>query len=116
MQQVKIVHPSDLSWEAHPQVTGVEVAYLLSERDENMPLTVMLVRPPTGSRVDEHTHGFDEIIYVVKGKAMIHIDTIGEVQMMPGTFLRIPGGVAHRPYAIEEDFMAYDIFVTLPPP
>lgn len=56
MEQVKIVQPSNLSWEPHPQVAGVEVASLLSKRNENIPLTVMLVHPPPGSRVDKHTH------------------------------------------------------------
>jgi len=110
MEQTKVIQPSDIKWEPHPQLARAEVSYLVSHRDENMDLTCVLVHLPPGTKVDKHTHECDDIIYVVKGKAMMHIEGTGEVPMVVGTFLRIPKGVAHQPYNIEEDFIAYDVF------
>jgi quercetin dioxygenase-like cupin family protein len=110
MEPVKIVQPDDVNWEPHPQLARAKVAYLVSHRDENMDLTCMLVHLPLGTIVERHTHECDDIIYVVKGKAMMWVDGIGDVQLVEGSFLRIPKGVAHQPHSIEEDFIAYDVF------
>jgi quercetin dioxygenase-like cupin family protein len=110
MEKFKIVQQNDVRWEPHPQLARAEVGYLVSNRDENMDLTCMLVHLPPGTQVDRHTHECDDIIYVVKGKATMWIEGVGDVEMVQGTFLRIPKGVAHQPYNIEEDFIAYDVF------
>lgn len=110
MEQPKIIQPYNLEWEPHPLVTGIESAYLISNRDENVDLTCMLVHVPSGTHVEKHSHECDEIIYVLKGKAMMSIDGIGEVSMTAGTFLRIPKGVTHRPYKIEDSLIVYDVF------
>jgi len=47
---------------------------------------------------------------VLEGKATLWIEGVGDVPMVRGTFVRIPEGVAHQPYNIEEDFVAYDVF------
>jgi|GEM_PF-1629759 len=78
MDSVKIVHKEDLKWEPHPQLANVEVSYLVSHRDEKMDLTCMLVHLPPGTDVPKHTHECDDILYVVKGKAKIWLDGIGE--------------------------------------
>ncbi len=110
MERAKVIQPSNIKWEPHPLVAGIESAYLVSKRDENMDLTCMLVHVPPGTRVDKHTHECDEIIYVIQGQAMMHIEGIGEVPMSAGTFLRIPKGVAHHPYDIVDDIRVYDVF------
>jgi quercetin dioxygenase-like cupin family protein len=110
MEEVKIVRREDVTWEPHPQLATAEVAYLLSQRDEKTDLTCLLVHLPSGTQVEKHTHECDDIIYVLKGKATMWIDGIGDVPMVEGTFVRIPRGVAHQPHSIEEDFMAYDVF------
>jgi quercetin dioxygenase-like cupin family protein len=110
MEEVKIVHKEDIKWEPHPQLATAKVAYLVSNRDEKMDLTCMLVHLPRGTRVEKHTHECDDIIYVLKGKALLWIDGIGDVPAVEGTFVRVPKGVKHQPHSIEEDFIAYDVF------
>ena len=47
--------------------------------------------------MEKHIHeNSDDIIYVLKGKAKMWIDNIGDVPMREGTFLRIPKGVLTR--------------------
>ena len=82
MERAKVIQPSNIKWEPHPLVAGIESAYLVSKRDENMDLTCMLVHVPPGTRVDKHTHECDEIIYVIQGQAMMHIEGIGEVPIL----------------------------------
>jgi len=110
MEQPKIVQKNDLKWEPHPQLVGIEVSYLLSNRDENADLTCMLVHLPTGVDGPKHTHECDDIIYVLQGKAKIWIDGVGDVPAIPGTFIRIPKGVLHQPHDVEEDLVVYDIY------
>jgi quercetin dioxygenase-like cupin family protein len=111
MEKSKIVQPKEIKWEPHPQLANAEVGYLLSKRNENVDLTCMLVHLPPGTKVEKHIHeNSDDIIYVIKGKAKIWIDQVGDIQMEKGTFVRIPKGVMHQPHDIEEDFIAYDVF------
>jgi quercetin dioxygenase-like cupin family protein len=110
MEKVKIVRAEEIKWEPHPQLATAEVAYLLSHRDENVDLTCLLVHLPPGTEVARHTHECDDIIFVVRGKAVIWIDGVGDTPLEPGTFVRIPKGVLHQPHSIEEDLLLYDVF------
>lgn len=111
MEEIKIVQPEEINWEPHPQLANAEVSYLLSKRDENADLTCLLVHLPLGIEVEKHIHeNSDDIIYVVKGKAKMWIDQVGDVPMVGGAFIRIPKGVLHQPHDIEEDILAYDVF------
>lgn len=110
MAKPKVVQENDIQWEPHPQLAKAEVALLLSHRGENTDLTCMLVHLPVGTHVEKHTHECDDIIYVVKGKAKMWIEGVGDVPMSEGTFIRIPQGTQHQPHEIVEDFLAYDVF------
>ncbi len=110
MEPPKIVQPQNIKWEPHPQIAGVEVAFLVSHRHENMDLTCMLVHLPPGAQVPKHTHECDDIIYVLQGKATLMVEGIGDVPLVAGTFVRVPKGVVHQPYDVVEDFIAYDVF------
>ncbi len=111
MEKSKVVQPNDIKWEAHPHLANVKVAYLLSRRDEKVDLTCFLVHLPAGTEVEKHIHeNSDDIIYVVKGKAKMWIDQIGDFPMVAGAFLRIPKGMLHQPHDIEEDLIVYDVF------
>jgi quercetin dioxygenase-like cupin family protein len=111
METAKIVEPSEIKWEPHPQLAKAQVAYFLSNKDENAGLTCLMVRLPVGTKVERHIHeNSDDIIYVVKGKAKMWIDGIGDVPMVEGAFIRIPKGVLHQPRDIEEDILVYDVF------
>ena len=111
MQKHKVVQPDALKWEPHPQLSNAKVAYLLSNRDEKAELTCLLVNLPKGTQVEKHIHeNSDDIIYVIKGKAKMWIEGVGDVPMVKGAFLRIPKGLPHQPREIEEDLMVYDVF------
>ncbi|MFH1481420.1 MAG: cupin domain-containing protein [Pseudomonadota bacterium] len=111
MKKSKVCRPEEIKWEPHPQLSNAKVAYLLSNRDEKVDLTCFLVHLPEGTRVEKHIHdNSDDIIYVLKGKAKMWIDKVGDVPMVEGTFIRMPKGVLHQPHDIEEDLIAYDVF------
>ena len=111
MEKSKVIQPDKIKWEPHPQLASAKVSYFLSKRDENADLTCLLVRLPAGSQVEKHIHeNSDDIIYVVKGKAKMWIDQIGDVPLVEGAFIRIPKGVLHQPHDIEEDMLLYDVF------
>lgn len=109
MKNHKVIQPTEMKWDPHPQLPKIKVAYLVSKRDDNVDITCALVHLPAGSQVEKHFHeNSDDIIYVIKGKAKMWIDKIGDVPMLPGTFLRIPKGVWHQPHDVEEDLIAHD--------
>ena len=110
MEKAKVVQPHEIQWEPHPQLEKVKVGYLLSNRDEKADLTCFFVSSPVGTQMEKHSHDdSDDIAYVIKGKAKVWIDQIGEVPLAKGVFVRIPKGVPHRVYDIEEDLLTYNV-------
>lgn len=111
MEKPKAVQPDQVHWEPHPQLKDVKVGYFLSNRDDKTDLTCLLVSSPKGSRIEKHEHkNSDDILFVIKGKATMWIDGLGDLPMAPGSFFRIPKGVMHQPHDIEEDLVIYDVF------
>jgi mannose-6-phosphate isomerase-like protein (cupin superfamily) len=111
MENYKVIQPEARKWDPHPQLPDIEVAYLLSKRGDQADITCALVHIPAGSQVERHLHeNSDDIIYVLKGKAKMWVEGIGDVPLAPGTFLRIPQKTWHQPKDVEEDFVAYDIW------
>jgi len=111
MEKSKVVQPDEIKWEPHPQLENAKVGYLLSNRDDKADITCMLVHLPVGTEVEKHKHEYsDDILYVVKGKAKLWIENVGDVPMKEGAFVRIPKGVMHQPHDIEEDVLVYDVF------
>ena len=110
MEKPKIIQTNYRKWEPHPQLANARVAFLLSNRDDHMDLTCMLVNILPGTEVEKHTHECDDIIFVLKGKGKMWIDGIGDIPMSEGSFVRIPEGVQHQPHSIEEEMLVYDVF------
>lgn len=110
MEKIKIIQEANYNWEGHPRVKGAESMFLLTNQEENTEFTCMLTHLPVKTVVNIHFHEFDEIIYVIEGKAVMYIDGAGEIPMKKGSFFRIPKGVKHHPYDIEEDIIAYNVF------
>ncbi len=111
MEKAKAVQPNEVQWEPHPQLKDVKVGYFLSHKEDKTDLTCFLVRSPKGSRIEKHVHkNSDDIIFVIKGKATLWIDGLGDLPMVPGSFFRIPKGVIHHPHDIEEHLLIYDVF------
>ncbi len=107
----KLLRPVDTTWGPHPQMPGIQVAYLLSHRQDKADLTCALVQLPTGSQPQRHRHEHsDDILYVIRGNARMWIDGLGDLPLTPGTFLRIPKGVWHQPRGIQEDLTIHDVW------
>ena len=74
MENYKVIQPDDRKSDPHPQLPGVEVAYLVSKRGDKVDITCALVHLPVGSHVEKHLHeNSDDIIYVLKGKAKMWV-------------------------------------------
>ena len=111
MDNYKLIRPEERIWDSHPQLHGAHVSYLLSKRGDQVDITCALVHLLVGSKVEKHVHeNSDDIIYVLKGKAKMWVDGIGDVPLVTGTFLRIPKGTMHQPHDVEEDLIAHDIW------
>ncbi len=110
MEQLKLIQADQVSWEPHPQFENVEVASLLSNRDDRMDLSIMLVRLPPGTVVEKHVHDCDDIAYVIRGRGSIWIEGVGDRPMTEGSFVRIPKGVQHFVHDVEEELFIYDMF------
>ena len=70
----------------------------------------MFTRLEPQTVIPEHTHDFDEIIYVISGKALLYIEGRGKLPMKAGAFFRIPAEVNHYPLSVEERIVAYNMF------
>lgn len=109
MHDEKILQAADVKWNPHPQFKGVEIGYLLSNRDDKVDLTCAMVHWKVGAEIPKHIHeNSDDILYIIKGKAKIWIDGVGDVPVSAGSFVRIPKGVLHQPHDVEEDLIAHD--------
>lgn len=111
MKGLKVINLPEAEWVPHPQLPGVKVAYLVSQRSDAVDITCAFVHLQAGSTPARHSHELsDDILYVLTGKAKMWVEGHGDVQLKEGTFLRIPKGTLHQPHDIEEDIIAYDVW------
>jgi len=104
----KVIPPTEMDWNPHPKFAGVDVAYLLTRRDD-VDMTCAIVHWKVGAEIPEHIHeDSDDILYILKGKAKIWIEGYGDIPLKPGSFVRVPKGVLHQPHDVEEDLLAHD--------
>lgn len=101
----------ELSWEPHPFFEGLFIKKLLSHEKDNVDLSIVMVRVRKGVEVPEHVHEQDDIIYHLEGRSKMRVEGAGDFQLEPGSFIRIPAGVKHQPHDIEEDVLAFDIYL-----
>ncbi len=66
----------------------VKVVRVLSEREDDP--------------IPEHTHEGDEIAYVVRGKARVHVDGRGDSEVAEGEAILIPRGTRHYGFLSED--------------
>jgi mannose-6-phosphate isomerase-like protein (cupin superfamily) len=98
-----------VKWTPHPSFKGVEIAYLLTKKDDGLDMTYTLVHWKVGAEIPRHIHeNSDDILYFIQGRAEIWIDGIGDVPVSAGSFVRIPKGVLHQPHNVTEDVIAQD--------
>jgi quercetin dioxygenase-like cupin family protein len=108
---IKAINVSELPWEPHPFLKELIIKKLLSYEKDDVDLSIMLVRAKKGAEVPAHIHGQDDIVYQLEGKSKMWVEGVGDFELGPGSFIRIPAGVKHQPHAIEEDVLAFDIFM-----
>ena len=105
----KVVQESELLFSPHPKFAGVEIAYLLTQKDDDVDMTTAVVHWKIGADVPRHIHeDSDDILYILRGKAQIWIEGYGDIPLRPGTFVRVPKGVLHQPHDVTEDLLAHD--------
>jgi mannose-6-phosphate isomerase-like protein (cupin superfamily) len=109
LEAPKVLDPSTVQWNPHPKFKGVEVAYLLSKKDDAIDMTCILARWHVGAEIPKHIHEeSDDILYILQGKAKIWIDGVGDVPLSAGSFVRVPKGVLHQPHDVEEEMILHD--------
>jgi len=100
-----------IPWQPHPLFPEVRIKPLITEREDGLNVTCMLVNVPAGKEVPEHIHEKqDDIIYPLKGKGTIWVDGTGTFPLEPGFIVRVPKGVRHKVYDIKEELLVYDVF------
>ena len=71
----------------------------------------MLAFVPAGNEVPEHIHdNQDDILYPLKGKAIMWVDGTGSFSFEPGVIVRVPKGKKHKITDITKDLLIYDVF------
>jgi mannose-6-phosphate isomerase-like protein (cupin superfamily) len=109
--QAKVLDAAAVKWAPHPKFKGVEIAYLLSKKEDGIDVTYALVRWHVGAEIPRHIHeDSDDILYIIQGKATIWIDQVGDVPLSAGSFVRVPKGVLHQPHDVEEELIAQDLW------
>jgi len=100
-----------LLWESHPFAQGVRIKPLISEKNDGINVTCMLVQIPKGKEVPEHIHDRqDDILYPIKGKGVIWVEGSGSYSLEPGVVVRVPKGTKHKIVEIKEELLLYDVF------
>lgn len=101
----------DIQWIPHPIAPRVTVKPLVTKKDDEVDVTCMLVMVPKGTEVPEHVHeDQDDILYPLKGKAVMWMEGSGSFAMEPGMMVRVPKGTSHKISDVKEDLLLYDVF------
>lgn len=113
MTSAKVVRMTELQFSPHPKFPGVEIAYLLTRKDDGGDVTTAIVHWKIGAQIPRHIHEeSDDILYILHGKAKIWIEGAGDFDLTPGAFVRVPKGVLHQPHDVEEDLLAHDTWLS----
>ncbi|MCG6973848.1 MAG: cupin domain-containing protein, partial [Desulfobacterales bacterium] len=52
----------------------------------------------------------DDILYPLKGKAVMWVEDVGEFTLEPGLIVRVPQGKKHKITDVVEELLVYDVF------
>ena len=100
-----------ISWLPHQFAAGVRIKPLVTQKEDLLDVTCMLVDVPAGIEVPEHIHETqDDILYPLSGKGVMWIDGEGEFTIEPGLIIRVPKGTRHKITAVTEALLIYDVF------
>ena len=100
-----------LPWLPHQFAQGVRIKPMITQKEDQLDVTCMLVEVPAGGEVPEHVHETqDDILYPLSGKGIMWIDGEGEFPIEPGLIIRVPKGKRHKITDVTEALMIYDVF------
>ena len=109
---MKMKCPLDsISWLPHQIAQGVRIKPMITQKEDNLDVTCMLVDIPAGAEVPEHVHETqDDILYPLSGKGTMWIDGAGEFTLEPGQIIRVPKDTKHKITRVTEALLIYDVF------
>ena len=100
-----------ISWLPHQFAQGVRIKPMITQKEDHLDVTCMLVEVPAGIEVPEHVHETqDDILYPLSGKGIMWIDGQGEFTIEPGLIIRVPKGTRHKITTVTEAMLIYDVF------
>jgi quercetin dioxygenase-like cupin family protein len=67
----------------HPQTVG----------SRQVAVSIALMRP--GDRVKRHRHSYEEAYYVVRGRGVMYLEGVGEIELTPGRSVYIASNLIH---------------------
>ena len=105
-----VYREKDLQWAPHV-AKDVERKIFISKKENQVDVTCMLVRIAKGAEIPEHVHDTQhDIVYVLQGKFKFWVDGV-DYDAEKGTLVRVPPGIKHRLYDVQEEVIYYDVFV-----
>lgn len=101
----------EIAWVPHAIAAGVKIKPLVSQKEQGLDVTCMLVEIPAGKEVPEHIHeNQHDILYPLQGRATMWVEGSGEFILEPGVIVRVPQGMKHKITEVTEDLLIYDVF------
>ena len=101
----------DIEWIPHPTARGVTMKPLVTRKDDGVNVSCILILIPKGTEVPEHHHEEeDDILYPLKGQAIMWVDGYGSFPLEPGCLVRVPKGTKHKITNVIKDLLLYDVF------
>jgi len=109
--KTKILFTEAMEWQPHPKVQGLKVLEMLSRRNDNAELTCCIVKTPVGAVTERHLHeNSEDIFYIIRGKGKFYVEDVGEIELRPGVFVRVPPNTLHEITKVEEELLALDVW------
>jgi len=106
-----LVNEEEIEWQDHPTVKGAKIKILQSKAKQGALATTQLVSMPKGPGIPAHVHEeSDDIVFVLKGKAIMEIEGIGSFDLKKGSCMRVPKNTKHRIHDVTEDLLQYNVF------
>jgi quercetin dioxygenase-like cupin family protein len=101
----------NISWRPHPVAEGVDIKPLATKSGDDLNVTCMLVRIPSGKVIPEHIHEDQvDILYPLQGKAEMVVEGAGTFALKPGIVVIVPTGAKHGISNVTEELLIYDVF------
>jgi mannose-6-phosphate isomerase-like protein (cupin superfamily) len=115
LRGLSLIKEKEIVWSPHPRFPNVRIASLMMRSEETPPLECALVEMPPDADIAEHVHDQeDDILYVLRGKAVMWVEGKGDMPLSEGSFLRIPKGTRHRPHSFEDGFRIFNVWAATP--